>query len=196
MILHANCKINLGLDVIRRREDANFTLIFTLDPDKDMDHICYIDPLPFCHDIHNMPYGPPSNIVFIFDVDRSYPWQVLESDLSLEHQWAASKKAIVEIDAFDIRNDVPIEFAATFREEGFCVTGLAYGNCNKDEWNRVTAGMINRFYLEMNYNRLTVIKYAFPQYLYTGGGSSYWSSYYSSYWSSYYSSYWSSYYSY
>ena len=169
---------------------------FSLDPYEYTYGVCCVYPQPFCHDICYMPYGIPSygHVEFFFDMDKNYPWQVLSSFSNNNGEWCGSKKAIVEIDAFDLRNDVDVEFVTNIND-GLAVTGMAYGNCGKDEWNRVTAGMINRFYLEMNYNRLTVIKYAFPQYL-RAGGSSYWSSYYSSYWSSYYSSYWSSYYSY
>ena len=170
---------------------------FTLDPYQDMDCFCYVYPRPFCHDICWTPYGIPSygRVKIFFDTEQGYPWQVLSTRSGDSEEWSGSKKAIVEIDAFDLRNDVAVDFVGYVDGGSLGVTGLAYGNCGKDEWNTITAGMVNRFYLEMNYDRLTVIKYAFPQYLFDGG-SSYWSSYYSSYWSSYYSSYWSSYYSY
>ena len=157
---------------------------FDLDPYQNMEHICYVEPIPFCHDIYYMPYGFPSYgglVKFIFDQREDFPWTRVSTFSDRENEWTGGKKAVVEIDAFDLRYDVNVEFSG----EGvrLAVTGSAYGNCNKDEWNRITAGMVNRFYFDMNYNRLTVIKYAFPQYIYDGVGSSYWDSYYSSYWS-------------
>ena len=167
---------------------------FYLDPYEDNSRVCYVYPSPFCHDICYMPYAAPDAVLFKFNNTTGGPWQQLSSRTWGPDEWSGSKKAIVEIDAFDISDRVQLHLYDS-NDDRLAVTGMAYGECGKDDWNVITPGVINRFYLEMNYNRLTIIKYAFPQYLYEYGSASYWSSYYSSYWSSYYSSYWSSYWS-